>query len=236
MDLLDIDIQSRVVIGISAMLVLFASFLVVFISNQRKKIQYHKSLLGLHAEQQQQLKEQNLLLEQRVKERTSALSEQTDTLQKYRDPVTEIPEKKPFYKSKVFKATIVPAALIGYGLSTIKDNGFYSSYDAQEDILREFPNFDTWLDDAFLVVEGNHIASYGPMSGLTYQPKDFDEHIDARGKFIFPSWCDSHTHLVFAGSREQEFVDKIHGLSHINSVESSFFAILKAELIKPTWL
>ena len=49
MDLLDIDIQSRVVIGISAMLVLFASFLVVFISNQRKKIQYHKSLLGLHA-------------------------------------------------------------------------------------------------------------------------------------------------------------------------------------------
>ena len=82
MVLLDIGIQSRVVIGISAMLVLFAGFLIVFISNQRKKMQYHKSLLALHAEQQQQLKEQNLLLEQRVKERTSALSEQTDTLQK----------------------------------------------------------------------------------------------------------------------------------------------------------
>ena len=42
----------------------------------------------------------------------------------------------------------MPAALIGYGVSTIKDNGFYSSYDAREDIQRNFPNFDTWLDDA----------------------------------------------------------------------------------------
>jgi imidazolonepropionase len=71
-----------------------------------------------------------------------------------------------------------------------------------------------FVDDAYLVVEGNHIASFGPMSGLSYKPNDFDEHIDARGKFILPSWCDSHTHLVFAGSREQEFVDKIHGLSY----------------------
>jgi two-component system NtrC family sensor kinase len=82
MVMLDISIQSRVIIGISAMVVLFASFLIVFISNQRKKIQYHKNLLALHDEQQLQLKEQNLLLEQRVQERTSALSEQTDTLQK----------------------------------------------------------------------------------------------------------------------------------------------------------
>ncbi len=82
MDLIDISIQSRVVIGISAMLVLFTSFLIVFISNQRKKLQYHKNLQSMHEQQQNLLKEQNLLLEQRVKERTAELSEQKDALQK----------------------------------------------------------------------------------------------------------------------------------------------------------
>ena len=68
MVLLDISLQTRVVIGISAMLVLFTSFLVVFISNQRKKLQYHKNLQAIHEDQQKLLKEQNLLLEQRVRE------------------------------------------------------------------------------------------------------------------------------------------------------------------------
>ena len=82
MDLIDISIQSRVVIGISAMLVLFASFLIVFITNQRKKLLYHKNLQAMHEEQQTLLKEQNILLEQRVKERTAELSEQKEALQK----------------------------------------------------------------------------------------------------------------------------------------------------------
>jgi len=82
MDLIDISIQSRVAIGISAMLVLFASFLIVFISNHRKKLQYHKNMQAMHEEQQKLLKEQNVLLEQRVKERTAELSEQKDALQK----------------------------------------------------------------------------------------------------------------------------------------------------------
>jgi len=82
MVLLDISIQYRVVIGISAMLILFASFLLAFISNQRKKLQYHKNLQALHEEQQKLLREQNALLEQRVTERTSELSEQKETLQK----------------------------------------------------------------------------------------------------------------------------------------------------------
>ncbi len=81
MVLLDISIQSRVVIGISAMLLLFVSFLVVFISNQRKKLQYHKNLQAMHEEQQQGLLQQNTLLEQRVRDRTSELSEQKEALQ-----------------------------------------------------------------------------------------------------------------------------------------------------------
>jgi two-component system, NtrC family, sensor kinase len=81
MHLLDISLQSRVIIGISAMVLLFGSFLIVFIANQRKKLQYHKNLQAIHQQQQQQLIEQNLKLEDRVKERTTALQEQKENLQ-----------------------------------------------------------------------------------------------------------------------------------------------------------
>lgn len=81
MNLPDISIQTRVIIGISAMVLLFGSFLLAFISNQRKKIQYHKNLQSLHAKQQEALLHQNLQLEDRVKERTIELSEQTGNLQ-----------------------------------------------------------------------------------------------------------------------------------------------------------
>lgn len=86
-------------------------------------------------------------------------AQQTDTLQKYQDPEGVAKPKEPFYKSKIFKATIVPTVLIGYGLSTIKDNGFYSSYDAQRDIQRKYPNFDTKLDDIFLVLPYFELAA-----------------------------------------------------------------------------
>ncbi len=67
------------------------------------------------------------------------------------------------------------------------------------------------LDEAFLLVEGERIADFGPMSAC---PDRADRVLDASGRFLFPCWCDSHTHLVFAGSREQEFVDRIRGLSY----------------------
>jgi len=82
MVLLDISIQSRVIIGISAMLVLFTSFLVVFIYNQRKKLQYHKELQAMLDERQKLLSDQNMMLEQKVTERTAELSEQKEVLQK----------------------------------------------------------------------------------------------------------------------------------------------------------
>ena len=70
------------------------------------------------------------------------------------------------------------------------------------------------LHNAYLIVDGEHIASFGLMSDFPYRIKDFKEHLDAEGKLVLPSWCDSHTHLVFSGSREHEFVDKIMGLSY----------------------
>ncbi|WP_418983871.1 imidazolonepropionase [Alistipes sp.] len=67
------------------------------------------------------------------------------------------------------------------------------------------------LDDAWLLCDGERIAAFGPAS----QPVPVaDRVVDACGGMLFPSFCDSHTHLVYAGSREQEFVDKIHGLSY----------------------
>jgi imidazolonepropionase len=70
------------------------------------------------------------------------------------------------------------------------------------------------IHDAFLIVEGEEIIAYGSMTDLKFAPAEFAFHIDATGKMILPSWCDSHTHIVFAGSRENEFVDKIKGLSY----------------------
>jgi imidazolonepropionase len=70
------------------------------------------------------------------------------------------------------------------------------------------------LDNAYLVTEGEEIAEYGSMDELQWDPAGFKTHIDATGRLVLPSWCDSHTHLVFAGSREGEFVDKIKGLSY----------------------
>lgn len=71
------------------------------------------------------------------------------------------------------------------------------------------------LKDAWLAIENDLIADFGEMKNF---PGISDwtnlEVIDATGKMVFPCWCDSHTHLVFAGSREGEFVDRIKGLSY----------------------
>ncbi len=71
------------------------------------------------------------------------------------------------------------------------------------------------IDNAFLLVEDGIIAAYGPMYELETQVPHLPATVyDATGAFVLPCWCDSHTHLVFAGSREAEFVDKIKGLSY----------------------
>src|SRR6478736_6231930 len=63
-------------------------------------------------------------------------------------------------------------------------------------------------------IENGLIAEYGSMQNLKLQTINFKLTIDASGQFILPCWCDSHTHLVFAASREEEFVDKIKGMSY----------------------
>lgn len=68
------------------------------------------------------------------------------------------------------------------------------------------------LQNAWLVMEDDVIAGYGSMDKLPAQQPS--QKIDAGGGIVLPAWCDSHTHLVFAASRENEFIDKIKGLSY----------------------
>ncbi|MDO9376037.1 MAG: imidazolonepropionase [Ferruginibacter sp.] len=71
------------------------------------------------------------------------------------------------------------------------------------------------IDNAFLLIEDGIIADYGAMFELELKvPQLPKTSIDLEGKYVLPAWCDSHTHLVFGGSRESEFVDKIRGLSY----------------------
>ena len=71
------------------------------------------------------------------------------------------------------------------------------------------------LEDAYLLVEDGLITDYGAMFELKIKiPKLPKNVIDIEGKFILPCWCDSHTHIVFAGSRENEFIDKIKGATY----------------------
>lgn len=71
------------------------------------------------------------------------------------------------------------------------------------------------LENAYLAIEDGRIADFGPMSELSGVLDWNDlEVIDAEGKFVMPAYCDSHSHLVFAQTREEEFVDRIKGLSY----------------------
>ena len=70
-----------------------------------------------------------------------------------------------------------------------------------------------FIKNAFLLIEDGHISDFGEMKDLNTRISR-SKIIDASGRFVFPSFCDSHTHLVYAGSREKEYVDKIKGLSY----------------------
>lgn len=74
------------------------------------------------------------------------------------------------------------------------------------------------IENAYLLIDGQRIAAFGKMEELDREAAEkgceaFKE-IDATGRLVLPSFCDSHTHLVYAGSREVEYIDKIRGLSY----------------------
>ncbi len=89
------------------------------------------------------------------------------------------------------------------------------------------------IKGAWLRTDGELIAAYGPMAQMP-APAEGEEVIDACGGWLFPSFCDSHTHIVYAGSREGEFVDKIAGLSYEEIADRGGGILNSADLLAAT--
>lgn len=87
------------------------------------------------------------------------------------------------------------------------------------------------LNDAWLLVENGRFAAWGTRAEMPAEGIAADEHVDAEGGAVLPSWCDSHTHIVFAGSREAEFVDKIRGLSYAEIAKRGGGILNSADLL-----
>lgn len=94
------------------------------------------------------------------------------------------------------------------------------------------------VKDAFLYVESGRIMDFGKMSDLNVGRERYfsmsNKIIDASDRFILPTWCDSHTHIVYAGSREKEFVDKIRGLSYEEIAKRGGGILNSAALLRQT--
>lgn len=94
------------------------------------------------------------------------------------------------------------------------------------------------LESAWLLIEDDKIACFGPMSDcpdLSQESgQDSFEIIDADGGFVLPAFCDSHSHIVFAGTREQEFLDKIKGLSYAEIAAHGGGILNSADLLHNT--
>ncbi|EAQ40641.1 imidazolonepropionase [Polaribacter sp. MED152] len=87
------------------------------------------------------------------------------------------------------------------------------------------------IKNAFLLIENGLIKDFGPMKNC---PKINCKIIDANGRMILPSWCDSHTHLVYAGNREDEFVDRIKGLTYAHIAENGGGILNSAKKLQTT--
>ncbi len=92
-------------------------------------------------------------------------------------------------------------------LAGIADEGVLRLQGAEMKSLRT-------LSDAWLLVEDGKFSAFGRMQDIPSCGFSVDEEVSAQGGTVLPSWCDPHTHIVYAGSREGEFVDKIMGLSY----------------------
>lgn len=94
------------------------------------------------------------------------------------------------------------------------------------------------MENAWLLIEDDKIACFGPMSDcpdLSQESgQDSFDVIDANGGFVLPAFCDSHSHIVFAGTREQEFLDKIKGLSYAEIAAHGGGILNSADLLHNT--
>ena len=95
---------------------------------------------------------------------------------------------------------------------------------------KEMSQFET-LTDAWLLVEDGRFSKWGCMAAMPAEGISADQTVDAQGGCVMPSWCDPHTHIVYAGSREGEFVDKIRGLSYAEIAKRGGGILNSADLL-----
>ena len=95
---------------------------------------------------------------------------------------------------------------------------------------KEMSQFET-LTDAWLLVEDGRFSKWGCMAAMPAEGINADQTVDAQGGCVMPSWCDPHTHIVYAGSREGEFVDKIRGLSYAEIAKRGGGILNSADLL-----
>lgn len=90
------------------------------------------------------------------------------------------------------------------------------------------------VENAYLYAVDGRIAAYGKMEQIPLELQQDAEVIDATGRIVMPAFCDSHTHLIYAGSREREFVDKIKGLSYQQIAANGGGILNSAKLLEET--
>jgi len=88
------------------------------------------------------------------------------------------------------------------------------------------------IDNAFLYIEDDKIIDFGEMQDCLYS--NVEEVYDAKGCMVLPSWCDSHTHIVYAGDRSSEFMDRIRGLTYQEIAEKGGGILNSAKLLSNT--
>ena len=88
------------------------------------------------------------------------------------------------------------------------------------------------VDNAFLYIENDKIIDFGEMQDCLYS--NVEEVYDAKGSMVLPSWCDSHTHIVYAGDRSSEFMDRIRGLTYQEIAEKGGGILNSAKLLSDT--
>ncbi|MCB0515613.1 MAG: imidazolonepropionase [Chitinophagales bacterium] len=90
-----------------------------------------------------------------------------------------------------------------------------------------------FIENAFLYIKDGHFADFGTMDTLTNFPED-TEVIDASGQLVLPAWCDSHTHIVFAASREEEFLYRLQGMTYEEIAEKGGGILNSARKLQTT--
>src|SRR5665648_1494 len=91
------------------------------------------------------------------------------------------------------------------------------------------------IKNAFLIIQDEQIRDFGPMEKLRqsdFEADDLIMEIDCSGKMVFPSYCDSHTHMVFAATRELEFVDRIKGKTYEEIAQNGGGILNSARLLE----